>query len=153
MQIWPFFPFMKRPLFPKQERFYWDLWQAKRALQNEKCSAMSAVGPLELLSSVSCCVQQLASHHSQHKNRSARLFFDFDVFFAINSDFVGRKHKAMTTPQIEVVTEAIRCELGEGPHWCPKEQVLYYVDILQGRVLRYDPENRQCHYVTVRIGN
>ena len=56
MQIWPFFPFMKRPLFPKQERFYWDLWQAKRALQNEKCSAMSAVGPLELLSSVSCCV-------------------------------------------------------------------------------------------------
>ena len=75
------------------------------------------------------------------------------MFFAINSDFVGRKHKAMTTPQIEVVTEAIRCKLGEGPHWCPKEHVLYYVDILQGRVLRYDPENRQCHYVTVRIEN
>lgn len=55
----------------------------------------------------------------------------------------------MTSPQIEVVTEAIRCELGEGPHWCPKEQVLYFVDILKGKVLRYDPTKRECHYVTV----
>ena len=52
-------------------------------------------------------------------------------------------------PQIEVVTEATRCQLGEGPHWCSKEQVLYYVDILKGRVLRYDPSSRQCHHVDV----
>ena len=52
-------------------------------------------------------------------------------------------------PQIEVVSEAIRCELGEGPHWSSKEQVLYYVDIVKGRVLRYDPTKRQCHHVTV----
>ena len=55
----------------------------------------------------------------------------------------------MTTPQIQVINEAIRCELGEGPHWNSKEQVLYYVDIEKGRVLRYDPNKRLCHYVTV----
>ena len=31
------------------------------------------------------------------------------------------------------------CRCGEGPLWHPAEQVLYWVDIPTGRVLRYDP--------------
>ena len=41
--------------------------------------------------------------------------------------------------------------LGEAPHWCQKEQVLYFVDIFQSRVLRYNPSKEFCNYVTVSI--
>lgn len=34
---------------------------------------------------------------------------------------------------------ACQCELGEGPVWHPLEQVLYWVDIFQGRFHRFDP--------------
>jgi sugar lactone lactonase YvrE len=33
-----------------------------------------------------------------------------------------------------------QCELGEGPMWHPTEKCLYWVDILQKRVHRYDPK-------------
>lgn len=52
--------------------------------------------------------------------------------------------------KVEVVSEALSCHLGEGPHWSEAEGVLYYVDILKGRVLRYDPQNGgSCCYVNV----
>lgn len=34
-----------------------------------------------------------------------------------------------------------RCSVGEGPVWDEAEQALYYVDILEKRVLRWDPAN------------
>ena len=55
--------------------------------------------------------------------------------------------------EVEVVTGALRCKLGEGPHWCSEENVLYYVDIFgysgNGRVLRYDPTTKTSSYVNV----
>ena len=60
--------------------------------------------------------------------------------------------KKMTAPQIEVVKGNVPiCSLGEAPHWCQKEQVLYFVDIFQSRVLRYNPSKEFCNYVTVSI--
>ena len=38
----------------------------------------------------------------------------------------------------EVIINA-RCELGEGPLWDEREQCLYWVDILPGKIHRYDP--------------
>ena len=32
-----------------------------------------------------------------------------------------------------------RCSVGEGPVWDQAEQALYYIDILEKRVLRWDP--------------
>ena len=40
--------------------------------------------------------------------------------------------------KFEVVSE-IRAELGEGPVWHPVESVLYVIDIVNGRVNRFDP--------------
>ena len=34
-----------------------------------------------------------------------------------------------------------RCSVGEGPVWDEAEQALYYIDILEKRVLRWDPES------------
>jgi len=52
--------------------------------------------------------------------------------------------------KVEVVSKALLCQLGEGPHWSVAEGVLYYVDIKKGRVLRYDPRNGgSCCYVDV----
>lgn len=34
-----------------------------------------------------------------------------------------------------------RCSVGEGPVWDEAEQALYYIDILEQRVFRWDPEN------------
>ena len=52
--------------------------------------------------------------------------------------------------KVEVLSEALLCQLGEGPHWSVAEGVLYYVDIKKGRVLRYDPRNGgSCCYVDV----
>ena len=62
---------------------------------------------------------------------------------------ITRGCNIMFAPTIEVVEDAIKCQLGEGPHWCPKEHVLYYVDITLGRVLRYDPEAKVGSYATV----
>ena len=68
------------------------------------------------------------------------IFFNFEDF------------SAMTSPKIEVISEAIQTTLGEAPHWCPEEQVLYYVDIIKGRVYRYDPRKRKCDFVDVSGG-
>ena len=60
--------------------------------------------------------------------------------------------KKMSGPKIEVVKGIVPvCGLGEAPHWCPKEQVLYFVDIFNSRLLRYNPSNGVCNYVTVSI--
>lgn len=54
--------------------------------------------------------------------------------------------------EIEIVEKALPCVLGEGPHWSVTENVLYYVDIPKGRVLRYDPRNGgSCFYVDVSL--
>lgn len=42
---------------------------------------------------------------------------------------------------VEHVVSA-QCMLGEGPVWHPVEQVLYWLDILQGCLHRYDPHNK-----------
>lgn len=48
--------------------------------------------------------------------------------------------------EVEHVVSA-QCELGEGPVWHPHEQVLYWLDIFQGRLHRYDPR-KSDHTVT-----
>jgi sugar lactone lactonase YvrE len=46
----------------------------------------------------------------------------------------------MTAPSIEVeLALDARAELGEGPVWDARAQCLYFVDILQGQVQRFDP--------------
>ena len=35
----------------------------------------------------------------------------------------------------------VRCEVGEGPLWDEREQCLYWVDILPGKIYRYDPKS------------
>ena len=39
----------------------------------------------------------------------------------------NQNSKKMAMPKIEVVKEVPQCTLGEAPHWCPEEQVLYFV--------------------------
>ncbi|HEX4214871.1 MAG TPA: SMP-30/gluconolactonase/LRE family protein [Candidatus Dormibacteraeota bacterium] len=46
------------------------------------------------------------------------------------------------TDEVEVVLD-IRAELGEGPLWDAREQVLWWVDILAGHVHRFDPATGQ----------
>jgi len=58
----------------------------------------------------------------------------------------------MTSPKIQVIEKAAQTTLGEAPHWCPEEQVLYYVDIIKGRIYRYDPRKRKCDFVDVSGG-
>ena len=43
----------------------------------------------------------------------------------------------MTASPVLVVD--IECTVGEGPLWHPKEQALYWVDIVAGRIYRHDP--------------
>lgn len=42
------------------------------------------------------------------------------------------------TANVERVSPAL--ELGEGPHWNPATQSLYFVDLHQGKINRYHPE-------------
>jgi sugar lactone lactonase YvrE len=37
-----------------------------------------------------------------------------------------------------------RCSVGEGPVWDEGEQALYYIDILEQRVMRWDPASGNC---------
>ena len=39
--------------------------------------------------------------------------------------------------------------LGEAPHWCPVENVLYFLDILNAEIFRYDPVSNKCTSVKV----
>lgn len=43
-----------------------------------------------------------------------------------------------------------QCQLGEGPLWHPIEQVLYWLDITQGRLHRFDPTSG--NYQTAELG-
>ena len=53
------------------------------------------------------------------------------------------------THKAEFLETGYVCEIGEGPHWVEKEQVLYYVDINPGRVCRYDPKTKENSFVNV----
>ena len=47
----------------------------------------------------------------------------------------------------EIITD-YRCQTGEGPLWHPMEKQLYYVDIPQGLVFRFNPvtnEHEICY--------
>src|SRR4051812_45304244 len=47
------------------------------------------------------------------------------------------------------------CQVGENPLWHPIEQRLYWIDILTGRIYRYDPisgGHEQCHQESEAIG-
>jgi len=47
----------------------------------------------------------------------------------------------------EIITD-YRCQIGEGPIWHPMEKQLYWVDIIQGRVFRFNPatdEHEICY--------
>src|SRR5688572_11348780 len=46
----------------------------------------------------------------------------------------------MSTYQIEPVANA-HCEVGENPYWDDQRQLLYWTDILKGRLFRYDTQS------------
>lgn len=46
-------------------------------------------------------------------------------------------------PKVEQLTEIGSLELGEGPHWNPETQSLYFVDIFGNSIHRYDPVNKK----------
>lgn len=33
--------------------------------------------------------------------------------------------------------------IGEGPHWDQEAQVLYYVDLLESAIIKYDPNSKK----------
>jgi sugar lactone lactonase YvrE len=49
------------------------------------------------------------------------------------------------TMEIRCVLEA-EASLGEGPIWCPRKGLLYWVDILRGQIHWFDPESREDHF-------
>ncbi|MGH7119613.1 MAG: SMP-30/gluconolactonase/LRE family protein [Acetobacteraceae bacterium] len=50
---------------------------------------------------------------------------------------------------------AARNKLGEAPFWCPREQALYWVDIEEKRLQRFDPQSKtvQSWQLPERIGS
>jgi len=54
----------------------------------------------------------------------------------------------MTDPAVELVLDA-RAELGDGPRWDPREQRLFWVDIMRGRVHSFRPGKGACRSVDV----
>jgi len=56
--------------------------------------------------------------------------------------------------KLEMIAD-YECVTGEGPLWHPDEQVVYWVDIPQGRLFRYDPatgRHEQCYEGDEAIG-
>jgi len=51
------------------------------------------------------------------------------------------------------VEHVVGCQsqLGEGPLWHPVEQVLYWLDIIQGRLHRFDPQSNQHRVVDLGV--
>jgi len=59
----------------------------------------------------------------------------------------------MTDPILDRIVDC-QCHTGEGPLWHPDDELLYWVDIPNGLLYRYDP-NRAVHercYRTDTIG-
>ncbi|XP_012255921.2 regucalcin-like [Athalia rosae] len=51
-------------------------------------------------------------------------------------------------PNVEIVCDE-KLDLGEGPHWDHKGGVLYYVDIFESSVFKYDPSTKKVNRVVV----
>lgn len=51
-------------------------------------------------------------------------------------------------PKVEIIQEE-KLRLGEGPHWDHEAQALYYVDILESTVFKYDPSTKKITRVIV----
>lgn len=65
-----------------------------------------------------------------------------------------KEYIQMTTQQPELIAD-YQCVTGEGPLWHPDEQRLYWVDIPQGRLFRYDPAtgaHEQCLQLPDALG-
>ncbi len=61
----------------------------------------------------------------------------------------GYKYRT-TMVELDLIAD-YGCHIGEGPIWHPDEQRLYWVDIHNGRLFRYDPkanDHEQCHETT-----
>lgn len=63
----------------------------------------------------------------------------FNVFFFFLS--------LVQVAKVEHVTPAL--ELGEGPHWNPSTQSLYFVDLHRGKINRYHPESKKYFCATI----
>jgi sugar lactone lactonase YvrE len=50
----------------------------------------------------------------------------------------------------EITTKAQRMECGEGPHWDIARQSLYFVDILDPAVFRYDTKSGKIYKATIK---
>lgn len=50
--------------------------------------------------------------------------------------------------KVEIVHDE-KLPLGEGPHWDEEAQVLYYVDIPESRVFKFDPSTKKFTHVVV----
>jgi sugar lactone lactonase YvrE len=62
------------------------------------------------------------------------------------NDDANRDSNASVSGDVEVIAE-YGCRIGEGPLWHPDEERLYWVDIANGRLYRYDPttdSHEQC---------
>ena len=49
---------------------------------------------------------------------------------------------------IEII-KAKQTALGEARHWCPKENALYFLDILNAEIFCYNPVSNECTSVKV----
>lgn len=57
----------------------------------------------------------------------------------------------MNDPELELVAD-YDCETGEGPIWHPTEQRLYWIDIPNGKLFRYDPRTDEHEIAYERDG-
>lgn len=48
---------------------------------------------------------------------------------------------------MEQVTPVL--ELGEGPHWDPSTESVYFVDLHQGKINRYHPKTKSYYYAVI----
>merc|ERR1712018_487960 len=58
-------------------------------------------------------------------------------------------HRTKLNMSLIETIETKQTSLGEAPHWCPIENVLYFLDILNAEIFRYDPVSNKCTSVKV----